>query len=81
MRALLRWIRRLFGNRHAPDGDPPRATRWWRSALLISLVVVFTVCMGARFFIDCTMKTKLAALRAEAEALALSVAPERVPDE
>jgi len=64
------------------DGDPsvPAATSWPRGKLAIALTVAFALHAMTFWNLDLAIRQQLAVARAEAGALALSVAPARLPD-
>ena len=72
---MVRGLRRLEA-----DGTPCAAANWPRGKLAIGLVAAVAL-YGMTFWnLDLAARQQLAALRVEAGAVALSVAPPRVPD-
>jgi hypothetical protein len=74
------WIL-VAGLRQGEAGLPgPRAAGWPRGKLAIALAVAFALHLMTLWNLDLAMRQRLGTLRAEAGALALSVAPPPVPD-
>ena len=74
------WIR-LAGLRLLGEGlARPVASGWSRGKLAVATVVAVILCMMTYWNMDAVVGQQAAALRAESGSLALSVAPDRVPD-
>jgi len=71
----------LVGGRRAKqEPGVPRAATWPLGKLAVAFVVVFALNLMTFWNLDAAVKQRVAALRIEAGALALSVAPPPVPD-
>lgn len=73
---VLRW--RAF--RLTDDNPPIPAAHWPRGKLAIALATVFVLHVLTLINMDASAQQRMAGIRAEASTLALSVAPERIPD-
>jgi len=72
---------RLYGMSIAGAGDPgPKAAGWPRGKLAVALGLVFALHLMTFWNIDLAVRQQVATMRVEAGALALSVAPARLPD-
>ncbi|MAE60773.1 MAG: hypothetical protein CMJ49_05380 [Planctomycetaceae bacterium] len=60
--------------------QPPRANAWPRIKLLVACLVAAALTLTTFWNLDTAAKIRLSAVQAEAGALALSVAPPRIPD-
>ena len=68
------------GLRRGGDTDSPAARAWPRLKLLVAFGVAAALCLMTFWNMDLAVQIRMSALRAEAGALVLSVAPARVPD-
>ena len=66
--------------READDSSPPRAADWPRAKLAMGFALVLALHLMTFWNLDLAVKQQMSVLRAESGALALSVAPARVPD-
>ena len=74
------WIRLAATRRAGDETAEIAAARWPRGKLALALGVVFALHLMTFWNLDLAVSQQLATLRTEAGALALSVAPARVPD-
>jgi hypothetical protein len=70
----------VYGLRRQPEAAPVRAGTWPRGRLAVALLVAVALHLMTFWNMDLAARQQLAALRTEAGALALSVAPPRLPD-
>ncbi|HUT94729.1 MAG TPA: hypothetical protein VMY37_35055 [Thermoguttaceae bacterium] len=70
----------MGGRRTKQEPGVPGAATWPLGKLAVALVVVFALNLMTFWNLDAAVKQRVAALRIEAGALALSVAPPSVPD-
>jgi hypothetical protein len=71
----------VMGLRRGQDGlSTPRAAQWPRAKLALGFALALALHLMTLWNLDLAVKQQVGALRAESGALALSVAPARVPD-
>lgn len=68
------------GLRRNGDTDTPSGRAWPRLKLVVAFGIAAALCVMTFWNMDLAVQIQMSALRAEAGALALSVAPARVPD-
>jgi hypothetical protein len=74
------WLAISAMKRAEDDPEKVAAARWPRGKLAIALAATFCLHVLTFMNLDAAVQQRLVGVRAEASALALSVAPERVPD-